>query len=380
MKSGTTFSSLCLLAVASAFGGSAESPLILDDEAPMVQPYADFRFRFESDWDSVNSAGIPRTDRHRLRARGRLGLKFELSDEWTADIRARTGDTESQQSPHLTFYEFDSGNSDDFSGFLDRYYLQRRTDEITYWFGRNQFPFWKTNELFWDDDVTITGAAISGDLDFLGDGFSGTAGAFYLPDGGLQLNGRMYAAQLVHERAVGGAQLTLAQGLYFLDGEPGADFLRNGNGARDYAISGTQAQIVGNVLGVPVTLGADLYANLHDYSTTDPDPFTAANANEDLGYVFSVALGELKEKGDIQIGYFYAHIETFSVNASYAEDDWERFGSPTQTDSSNFKGHEFRITYKICPKLEVMARLFDVDSLTSVEDGMRFRLDFNYRF
>jgi len=56
--------------------------------------------------------------------------------------------------------------------------------------------------------------------------------------------------------------------------------------------------------------------NGRDSSQTDPDPFTAANSDENVGYVLSATLGELKEKGDIQFGYYYAHMETLSVKAS----------------------------------------------------------------
>lgn len=372
-----------LAVAATCQGGDSDKSVVIDDYAPVansITPYADFRLRYESDWDSVNSAGIPRTNRDRLRVRGRVGVKFEPTENWLFDVRARTGDPLSQQSPHLTIHDFDGGPNNDFGGFLDKYYAQYNRDGTSVWLGRNGFPFWKQNEFLWDDDVTITGAAISSSAEFWNGDLAGTAGAFYLPDGGWYLNGRMYAGQLVYSREVGENQITWAKGLYFLDGESGAARLRNGNGARDYAILGNQFQIGREVAGIPVTFGFDTYANLKDYSPIDPDPFTAANFDQDFGYILSVTFGELKEKGDFQVGYYYAHIETFAVNASYAQDDWVRWGSATQTDSSDLKGHEFRLTYRVCPKLDVMARLYDVDAITSVQDGMRFRLDFNYKF
>jgi len=57
-----------------------------------------------------------------------------------------------------------------------------------------------------------------------------------------------------------------------------------------------------------------------------------------------------------------------------------RWGSSTQTDSSDLKGHEFRAVYRACQKLDVMARLYAVDAITSVQGGMRFRIDLNYKF
>jgi hypothetical protein len=89
-----------------------------------------------------------------------------------------------------------------------------------------------------------------------------------------------------------------------------------------------------------LTLGADVFHNFMDYDAADVAPFPASDADQTLGYVFSVLLGQLKNHHDWVLGYYYAHIETFAVNASYAQDDWIRFGSSTQTDSSDFRGHE----------------------------------------
>lgn len=374
-----SFASLPLL-----HAGEAADAIELQEEVPSWQdtltPYADFRFRYESDWDSVNSSGVARDDRQRMRVRGRVGLKFQPTGQWTFDVRARTGDSHSQQSPHLTIHDFDGGDRNDFSGILDKYYVQYASEGITFWGGRNGFPFWKQNELFWDDDVTVTGAAVSVTPAWMDESLTGTIGAFYLPDGGWELNGRMYAGQAKYTKEFGGVTLTAAEGFYLLDGEEGASHLRNGNGARDYAILGSQVELAAELFGVPVAVGADVYHNLKDYSATSADPFTAANADEDFGYVLSARFGKLSEPGDFQFGYYYVWLETFAVNASYAEDDWERWGSATQTDSSDLHGHEFRLTYQAAKKLEVMARLYAVDAITSEQDGMRFRLDFNYKF
>ena len=345
-----------------------------------LSPYADFRFRYESDWDSSNGAGVLRSDRDRLRVRARVGIKYEPNDTWLFDLRARTGDSLSQQSPHLTIHDFDGGPNNDFSGILDKYYARIATDDFNLWMGRNAFPFWKQNELFWDDDVTITGAALSSKTEWLQGTLAGTIGAFYLPDGGWDLNGNMYAGQAVFTRKIGDYEITAAEGLYFIDGSPGAKQLLNGNGARDYTILGSQIAVARTLFDVPVSLGADVYFNLENYAANSPDRFTARNVDEDYGYVLSATLGSLKEKGDLQFGYYYAWLETFSVNASYAQDDWVRWGSATQTDSSDLKGHEFRLTYRAIKNLDIMARLYAVDAITSQQDGMRFRIDFNYSF
>ena len=73
--------------------------------------YGDLRLRYEVDWDSQNGAGVERDDRHRGRLRARLGFNYRLSDGWSFGSRVRTGDSRSQQSPHLTFVT-DDGERD----------------------------------------------------------------------------------------------------------------------------------------------------------------------------------------------------------------------------------------------------------------------------
>jgi hypothetical protein len=68
------------------------------------------------------------------------------------------------------------------------------------------------------------------------------------------------------------------------------------------------------------------------------------------------------------------------VNAAYAQDDWARFGSATQSDLTDIEGHELRATYVITKDINLQARLFLVDAITSVQDGKRFRVDLNWKF
>ena len=117
-----------------------------------------------------------------------------------------------------------------------------------------------------------------------------------------------------------------------------------------------------------------------DYSAAEAAPLAAVNRDETLGYVFSATLGQLKKRRDWLVGYYYAHIETFAVNAAYAQDDWSRFGSATQSDASDFEGHEIRLAYAFSKNVNLMARMFLVDAITTRQDGNRFRLDLNWKF
>ncbi|HEX2855618.1 MAG TPA: putative porin [Opitutaceae bacterium] len=340
---------------------------------------ADLRLRYEWDWDSQNAAGVARTDRDRARARARAGVGYKFSNEWSFGARARTGNRLSQQSPHLTFNASDD-ITDDFEVALDRYYLQFKQGPFLAWGGRNSTPFWQQNEMFWDEDVTPTGIAGSYETKLEQGSLTTTAGAFYLPDGMTKLNGSHLGAQLKYSLPVKPSQFTLAAGLYRFDGKTGAKNLRNRNGARDYFVGVLSAQWQTPVDGPPLTLGVDLIRNFSDYGATDTAPFAATHADEKNGYVFSMLLGQLKQPRDWQVGYFYAHIETLAVNAAYAQDDWARFGSATQSDLTDFEGHEFRATCVITPRLNSSARLFFVNAITSVQDGSRCRIDLNWKY
>jgi hypothetical protein len=117
-----------------------------------------------------------------------------------------------------------------------------------------------------------------------------------------------------------------------------------------------------------------------NYDASDVAPFPAADTDQTLGYVFSVQVGQLKKRHDWLVGYNNSHIETFSVNASYAQDHRHRFGSSTQTDSIDFEGHEVRIGYADSAKINLLARLYLVEAIATRQDGNRFRLDLNWRF
>ncbi len=340
----------------------------------------DLRLRYEWDWDSQNAAGVARTDRDRARFRARASLGYKFSNEWSFGARARTGNPLSQQSPHLTFSASDD-ITDDFAVRLDRYYLQFKQGPLTVWGGRNTTPFWQQNEMFWDEDVTPTGVAVTYESKLASGTLTSTGGAFALPDGMTKLNGNLIGGQLKYSPKLASGQLTLAGGLYSFDGKRGAANLRNRNGVRGYTIGVLSAQwSTPTGTGQPFVLGLDLIKNFEDYSATDALPFAAGQANETAGYVFSALYGQLKNPHDWQVGYYYAHIETLAVNASYSQDDWARFGNATQSDVTDFKGHEFRATYVITKSLNLGARLFFVDAITSIQNAKRFRIDLNWKF
>ncbi len=325
-----------------------------------------------------------RDDRARSRIRARAGIKFKPLSGLEFNIRGRTGSNDSQQSPHITIFDLDGNDLGDADFNLDKWYAKASSSGASLWVGRNGIPFWKQNELFWDDDVTVVGfgAQISRKLsDEHKLTFNG--GYFGLPLGVQDLSGSAAVAQIVSSHSINGIEFNIAGGGIAIradsDDEDSGSLL-NGNGLRDYEI--LTASIMAKIPSSfgPVTLGFDLFHNVTDYGQSGSDAFAIQNDGEDTGIVLSAALGSLKERGDWLIGYYYARIETLAVNASFAQDDWLRFGSGTQTASSNFSGYEIRLGYAFHEKINLLGRFYDVESLTSPEDGRRARLDLNVKY
>lgn len=350
---------------------------------------ADLRVRYELDYDSQRANGTMRDDRHRARTRARIELNLTPDEGgWSIGTRLRTGNHRSQQSPHLTFLT-DDGDTDSFDAVLDKYFVkyQPGSDVDSWvWAGRNSFPFWTPNELFWDDDVTPTGIAgrLETDLSTHGS-LRTTVGAFLLPDGGWGTHQPMIGGQVkwVSPPLCDDCELKVevAPGFFYMfEEQDDPENLLDGNGQREYAIAALNAAASAKFRERTVSVGADIYKNFSNYSVGPGDPFvTSRNRDEDFGYVL-YASADLDPDGKFNLGYFYSHIETFAVNASYAQDDWVRFGNGPQTRSSDFKGHELRATIKVCDNLKIRARWYLVEAITSGQDGNRFRLDFDFSF
>ena len=343
----------------------------------------DFRLRGESDWDSQDGSGVAREDRTRLRVRLRVGFRFDPSDHWRVEARVRSGAEGSQQSPHITILDLDDNDTGDASFDFDRWSLRGQNEGFFAWAGRNNPPFWKQNELLFDDDVTMPGMA-GGWEGKAGPGpLALTAGYFAAPVGMRRSSGTMFGAQAAYQPELAGARWAFALGTYQFDpdrDDPDATLLQQGNGLRDYSIVAATVQGRWTVDGRPLAAGVDVLHNAEGYETTDPDPVTAANTGETDGFVAQVMYGGLSAADQWLVGYTYARIETLAVNNSYAQDDWVRWGSDTQTRGSNMEGHELRFGWAFDPRLNVLSRLYLVEAITNVEDGKRLRVDVNWVF
>ncbi len=373
----------CLAVIGAAFllPMPANAEIVSTDK---LKVSGDFRFRLEQDWDSQNSSGVKRDDRLRARIRARLAMAYKANDTFEFGLRLRSGSDSSHQSPHITVVDFDGNNTGDSDFNLDKYYIKAKSGGFWGWAGRNGNPIWKPNEMLWDDDVTPIGLALGYDTGVGSDSKLGfKLGQFSLPAGMQGACGELTVAQAVLNTKLGGAGLTIATGINEYEKGSVSDsdcglYLQS-NGERDYSIWTTNVKFSTTLNDRAFSIGVDLMRNGEDYALTDPG-ITPENQNDTDGWDAYVTYGGTSNKGDWLFGYWYANIEQFAVNNSFSQDDWMRWGNATQTRSSDFKGHELRAAVGLAKGLNLVARLYIVESINSIEDGNRFRIDLNWKF
>lgn len=376
---------LCFFLLASGALAPAEQAA-----EPRVSFFGDGRLRLEQDWDSLRGDGTLRDDRLRFRFRLRGGVQARLGGNWSALVQARSGSDLSQQSPHVTLYDFDGGDTGPYDFNLDRWLVRYRSGGLDAWAGRNELSFWHQDDMFVFDNVTYAGLGASYRLRVGRAHLTWNLNYVALPVGMRRFSGTGVVTQLVYERESAGSGLTAAAGLYMTRADPDdpdAGLLLTENGTRDYAVLNLQLQYRARAVGKPVRLGVNYSHNAQSYAEAAPGSFSEFHREHVDAYVIEAAWGEMARGGDLLIGYYYAHVEALAVHSSYTQDDWVRWGSGGQARATNFRGSELRAVYTLRPGMNLFARLFLLDAIhplvsgdTATETGNRFRLDWNVSF
>lgn len=347
---------------------------------------SDMRFRLENDFNGITASGSEQDDRIRMRIRARFGFNYNFNEHFDFGMRIRTGNNLDQQSPHITL-----GSPGEFGTIpigLDKAYIKYNSKNFFLWAGKNSFPFYTNNELFWDDDVNPEGVTVGytskseSGLEIkptIGYYIVGSQGDFFGKDRSLTV-GQLYIKKNVSTSAI-----NVAAGFFAfnnLSNTPDG----SGTYTLDYDIMTVAAKYT-QKLKVPISIGVDLMMNFTDYSA---DSNITVNAMEDetLGYVINLEAGQLANKGNFLIGYYYSHIEKYSVVDYFAQDDWTRWGfdSAPGTRSSNFAGHEIRLGYALSPKNNLVFRAYFLEGIqqnypdATLEKNSRIRLDWNIAF
>lgn len=344
---------------------------------------ADFRFRVEQDWDSQKSDGTLREDRTRLRYRARLGATYDFKDWVSFGMRIRTGQPNKQQDPQLTL-------GDEFSSApiaFEKLYANFKYNWLSFWIGKNSFPFEKQNELFWSDNVSPEGVSLFGKFNFENDFLQSlkvNTGHFIFATSGTSLSKDSYfeGIQLVSSHWQNRVKFFPA--FYYFKNMPnipdGGDTFNI-----NYSILhlGTKVDIIKNP---KITVGFDYYQNIQDYNNNDSIPKQLQN--QKIGYVANAGIGKLDKKDDWKVQLTYNYLERFAAVDYLAQNDWARwdYSNAGSADGrlTNFKGLEIMVGYTLAENMDLRVRFFTVEQIVpygiAKENGNRIRLDFNIGF
>lgn len=356
----------------------------LDSIVSKLSFEGDFRFRVEQDWDSRKADGTFRDDRTRLRYRLRAGAKY--ADKWySAGVRIRTGNPRKQQDPQLTLGE-GVKEFGTLSVGLEKAYFEGKWDTFGFWVGKNTFPFEKSNELFWSDNVFPEGI-------YIGHGFKVNSnilnylqinvGHFIMSASGRSLSQDNYFQGFQTHLSFLEKRFELFPSLYVFNDVPN---IPDGNDTFeiDYTILhvGTRLKVLKKS---PLDLEFDYYHNLQDYSRMDSIPSNLRDQRS--GVVVGVKYGALKQKGDWQFTATYAYLQQYSAVDFMAQNDWARwdysaFDSPDGR-LTNYNGVELVAKYMVDKRTSLTMKYYLVEQLIpygiTKETGSRIRLDLDIR-
>jgi hypothetical protein len=363
---------------------------LLEDGERKLELAGDFRLRLEDDWDSRRGNGTEREDRLRVRARARIRVNAQVNQYWNAVVGVRTGNDNSQQSPHITLYDFEGNPTGPADFNFDLWYAKFEAGGWSGWFGRNRLNFWKQDDLAETDDITALGMGLnyahglgSGTLTWKG-------GLASLPAGMRNTSGQALTGEVVYDWNGERNGFTGALVYFGIDADPsdpaGAELLLTDNNIRDYQTVMMQFQYRSTAYRRPLKVGIDFGRNIEDYADEPTNSFSEFH-QDDVDYAVVFAKYGSTAAGKWLFGYFYAYMEALAVSSSYAQDDWLRWGSVSQTRATNFKGSEFRLAYGVADNMDVVTRLYLVEAIellkfddVAKEDGKRLRIDFNIYF
>ncbi len=281
---------------------------------------ADMRARAEAN-DNLN----PAADRHRLRTRFRFGAKFDLGEEWSAGVRARSGSADDPNSPHQDLGGTGGALFNSFELALDQVYVTYEPqclEGFSTTFGKFSNPM-KRNPVYgdfmWDQDVQPEGVQVTWNCPWQDDTFTGigaTLGQYVILENGAAEDIWSTFTQVYGSASLGGAgKLDGAISYYFV-----------GDTTPDGAVSPLLGDNQGNA--VTATDFASQFGVFNPMLAWSKDIWTvsteffsntrAFDGAEDTG----VTVGGAVKTGIGRFYYTYASIGQDAVFSPWTQDDF----------------------------------------------------------
>lgn len=346
----------------------------------------DFRFRIEQDWNSRKADGTYRDDKSRLRYRLRFGASYNHKEWAEFGFRLRTGSLNDQQDPHITLGDKGGEFSTVQVGF-EKLWFQAKHKWLTAWVGKNTYPFYKHDELFWNDNVFPEGVAVKTEFPFdegLISSLSINAGHFIATHSKQSFSADNFFQGLQFIAGLADERIHIPVGIFRFNRVPN---IPDGQGTFD--ISYTILHIAPWVIIAKqprLSVGFDYFKNFTDLSSNGgiPDNFS----NQTNGFSMNIKLGQLEQKGDWSIELFLAYLQKYSIVDYYAQNDWARWDyseyGAAGSRLSNMKGVNLRFAYALGPNWNVRLQGYLTEQLLAegefTETGSRVRLDMNIGF
>ena len=355
-----------------------------------IKLYGDFRYRYECrdrDWKAD-----PKDDRHRIRAR--VGIQFQINDEYMFDFRVATseflkdGDDGSiipgsaANAANQTLGDYWAGKN----LWVDRAYVSytpKAVSGLTIAAGKTYNPFYVgKSDLIWDGDVNPEGFALQytrslteQDEMFL-NSFAG-----YIEENGSSADKRMLGGQvgLAHTFAdkskatfglsyfdysnIEGEKLPAINKQVIDNGAAGNTSTDGDNYDFDYNLVEVFGQYAFNLGTHPFMVFGDYVVN------------TASGVKEDTGWLTGFTFNKAKDPGTWDFTYSYRDLEADAVLGAFADSDFADGGT-------NVRGHKFNVTYMLAKNTSLGVSYYLAEKLERKpnEDYKRIQLDFTVKF
>ncbi len=319
--------------------------------AEKIKFYGDFRLRYDS-MDKEKDSYV----RERARIRARLGLTAEVNEEVSFDLRLATGGT-SADSGNQTLGDYNEKKAI----MIDRAYITYKPESIDglkVKGGKFGVPFYAPggNQLIWDGDLNLEGAAIayeSGPL-FV------NVGGFMLSDERDTADAGLYGAQAGLKLDIAGNKATIGASSYNYSQ---ADIDADGIDEQCKMID-VFADYSFKLSDNPVTVYGDYVTN------TEAD-------SDDTGYLVGVKYGKAKAPGTWAVGYEYMDVAANAVYDSFNDSDF--------LDASYGTGHKFSMSYALLKNtsfaVTYLLGTYDSQLGYGEDDGFsRLMADFKFKF
>ncbi|MDP3722658.1 MAG: putative porin [Candidatus Omnitrophota bacterium] len=352
---------------------------IVPQWAQSLSMSGDLRFRHESFWRDNNP------DRHRERARLRLGIKGAISEQLEAGVRLATGTNLDPVSTNQSAQDiFDKKDL-----FVDQAYLKFTTKglgpwevlPLTVWGGKFENPFTSTS-LVWDGDLTPEGLAASLTPTWGPVGFFATGGLFPIDEInadaedplllGSQAGLTWAVAKDASEEWLKHLKVKAALGYYDYKNlestfdNSNSNFgntRRPGNATLLYDFDEVDwlGELSTVVVGRPLTLWADAVKN-------------SAVAKSDEGFQLGVKLGKADRPLAWETGYFWQRLEADAVVGQFTDSDFGEGGT-------NRDGHVFHATLGTLKNSTLGFKWFITEAISGPDNSIdRLQVDWLTKF